>query len=287
MRFKPACPNAAPLRCCALLLSLAAAGPAPAFEDPHTWAQLLYNEHRVGRPQPVITAIDPGLDMMDAYRIQSRYVALAGGEAAVGGFKAGLTSPVARYRFRVDRPLAGVLFNAGRRAPAAEIRRAEYPGLRIECELGFTLNRAVDLPLADTAELARLLASVAPVVELPRVNFDGDGPPRAVDLVAGNVGSALYIVGRSFSIGDPAYLDTEFVQLYRDGKVVDRGKATNVMGAQLEALLWLVNHTVARGITVQPGQLLLTGAMGAMVPAEPGDYRAEFRSGGVIPFTVR
>ncbi|MBT8446220.1 MAG: hypothetical protein HKO62_11065 [Gammaproteobacteria bacterium] len=268
-------------------MTLAMAGSVSAFEDPKTWAQLLYNEHRVGRPQPVITAIDPELDMAEAYRIQAHFVALASSGEAPAGFKAGLTSPVARYRFRVNRPLAGVLFAAGRRKASAEVVRAEYPGLRIECELGFTLAQAVDLPLADTTELAALLGSVAPVVELPIVNFDAGAPPRAVDLAAGNVGSALYIVGRTFSIGDPGHLDEEFVQLYHDGKVIDRGKATNVMGGQLDALLWLVNHTVARGITIQPGQLLLTGAMGGMVPAEPGRYRAEFRSGGIIPFTVR
>jgi 2-keto-4-pentenoate hydratase len=48
------------------------------------------------------------------------------------------------------------------------------------------------------------------------------------------------------------------------------------MGDQWEALRWLVNTVLAEGYAIEPGQLLMTGALGGAHPASPGRYRAEF-----------
>ena len=62
------------------------------------------------------------------------------------------------------------------------------------------------------------------------------------------------------------------VVLTRDGSVVNEGKGTDVLGSPWKALLWLVNNLVERHGRVEAGQYLMTGAMGNMIPAQPGKY---------------
>ncbi len=42
-----------------------------------------------------------------------------------------------------------------------------------------------------------------------------------------------------------------------------------------------------RATNCAPGQVLLSGAVGGMVPAEPGDYVADYGALGTLRFTVR
>ena len=48
-----------------------------------------------------------------------------------------------------------------------------------------------------------------------------------------------------------------------------------------------MNAAVAAGYELRPGQVLLSGAVGAMMPAEPGDYVADYGALGTLRFAVR
>ncbi len=77
------------------------------------------------------------------------------------------------------------------------------------------------------------------------------------------------------------------VALTRDGQVVNKGKAADVMGDQWKALLWLVNGAVAQGWTIEPGQIFITGVMGKMVPGKPGSYQGDWGPLGKMSWTVK
>ncbi len=64
-------------------------------------------------------------------------------------------------------------------------------------------------------------------------------------------------------------MDKVQVSLMMDGKVVNEGKAADVMGAQWKALLWLVNEATAHGWSIEPGQVLITGVMGRLFQTGP------------------
>ena len=49
----------------------------------------------------------------------------------------------------------------------------------------------------------------------------------------------------------------------------------------------LINIIVRNGNTIEPGQFIISGAMGAMLPADPGSYTADFGSFGKIDFVVK
>ncbi len=59
------------------------------------------------------------------------------------------------------------------------------------------------------------------------------------------------------------------------------------MGDPWKAALWLTNHILSEGRTLEPGMVLLTGALGRLVRAEEGEYTARFSELGEIRLQVR
>ena len=59
------------------------------------------------------------------------------------------------------------------------------------------------------------------------------------------------------------------------------------MGDPWKAALWLVNATVRRGWTIEPGHLFSTGIIGERVEGKPGRYVADFGVLGRIAFELR
>jgi 2-keto-4-pentenoate hydratase len=71
-----------------------------------------------------------------------------------------------------------------------------------------------------------------------------------------------------------------------DGELLQSGGSAEVLGSQRTALVWLINQILARGYTIAAGHLLMTGAIGGMQPAKPGNYSAEFGDLGAIDFKI-
>ena len=62
--------------------------------------------------------------------------------------------------------------------------------------------------------------------------------------------------------------------------------AGSVMDGQWQALHWLINQTIAKGYTITPEHILLSGAIGAAHPGQPGHYVADFGAAGRIEFQL-
>jgi len=267
-------------------MSQAAANDAPFWGDAENWAAIVADGlENAATPMPTLSGMGAGLAADDAYAVQAEVFPILYPNAGRAGFKAGLTSRIARYPFGAQAPVAGILPAGGRVSVGGSVDLV--PGLLVEVELGFRLTRTVRRPLPDTDALVSLIASVAPVVELPRNPFGKTTRPTATDLIAVNTGAHRYLVGTQRALADWREVNRAFVELVIDGEIVERGKATNVEPDQLEGLMWLVNHAVARGYEITPSDLLVTGSMTPIRPAPAGRYEARFRELGVLSFTVR
>ena len=104
-------------------------------------------------------------------------------------------------------------------------------------------------------------------------------------IIAANVASARFIVGRKKETGvvNPNNI---VVPLLRDSEEVNDGKGSDVLGDQWEAALWLVKNVVQQGWDIEPGHILLTGALGNMIPGKPGIYEDDFVNLGKIFFSI-
>ncbi len=234
---------------------------------------------------PLPHLIDETLTIEAAYGVQKRIVLSKLEGAQPGGFKAGLTSPQSRARFRANAPVAGVLAREGLLPRDATLRLSDLRGLNIETEVAMRISKPIRTRIDAAAELKHHIDGIAPAVELPNLYYTSPEQIGALDIIATNVAAAAYIVGDFVS---PLARDPNETQprLSCNGKEVNRGDARDALGDQWEAARWLVNTMLDQGWSLEPGQILLTGALGRMIPASVGNCSAEFGSWGTISFHV-
>ena len=86
-----------------------------------------------------------------------------------------------------------------------------------------------------------------------------------------------------------ADVDTRLVgmALSRNGEVIDTGAGAAALGDPIAVVAWLANTLGENGIALEPGHLVMTGALHAAVPMAAGEeYVAEFDRLGSITLRV-
>lgn len=232
---------------------------------------------------PLATRIDETLTIEGAYALQTRFVRKTLRDETPVGFKAGLTSLAAQRRFGASGPIAGVLLVAASSTPC-ELQLSALRGLHLELEVALRIGKRIDRRLSDVDALKKHIDGVAPAIELPNLDYQTPEHLTALDIVASNVAAAYFVTGDFLSPSrrDPNAL---VATLVCDGESVNVGNARDAMGDQWTAALWLVNTMIDQGWTLQPGQVLLTGALGQMVRAHAGTCVGDFADWGHL--TVR
>ncbi len=249
-------------------------------------AALLFDAYAQKQPIPVLSATMPELDVKTAYAIQKAYLQKRLETDKIGGFKAGLTTPAAQERFGVNTPVTGVLFASGKIADGANVDSAAFRGLMLETEIGFVLGEAITQPVKDVAELQTKVRGVFPAIELPEMGFADMKQLKGVDIIAADVSAVRFIVGaeQAFSGQD---LNAVTVTLTLNDEIVNTGVGSEALGDQWQAALWLVNSMIEQGWTMEPGHVLMTGALGKMIPGKPGKYVADYGTFGKVAFDVK
>jgi 2-keto-4-pentenoate hydratase len=236
---------------------------------------------------PLPSAQLPSLNAEKAYALQrelAKRIVEKGDK--VSGFKGGLTSEATQKRFGVEQPLLGPLFKSGELGPDAIVDPKSFTKLFIETEVGYVLGEKITEPVKDVDSLKKKIKEVFPAVELPDMRFDDMKNLKGTDLVVDAVSCAKYIVGKRAPVGQVDVTGVE-VTLTLDGQKVNQGKASDALGDQWKALLWLVNTAVAQGWTLEPGYVFITGAMGNMLPGKPGKYEGDWGKLGVLSWTIK
>ena len=247
-------------------------------------ADILMKAHKTDQKIPVLTTQKPNLDVKTAYRVQKAYVDQRLAQDQIAGFKAGFCTEAAQKKFGLNAPAAGVLFASGKKMGFPLIEKSAFKNLLVETEMGFLMGKSITQPLKDISELNEYIRGVMPVIELPDAGFAEKA--SGVDIIAANVASAKFIAGkeREFKGLD---LNNIFVNLYFEGQEVNKGKGADAMGDQWKAALWLINTIVQQGWNIEPGQILITGALPKAIPGKPGKYVADFEKLGKISFEIK
>ena len=72
-----------------------------------------------------------------------------------------------------------------------------------------------------------------------------------------------------------------------NGELVGSYTAAEVMDNPLNALAWLANHLGARGLALEPGDVVMSGAISGLLRPKAGDtIRASFTRLGTVSATV-
>lgn len=229
------------------------------------------------REQRTLPNIDETLTIDSAYSVQTRSVRAKLQGASPAGFKAGLTSPPSQARFKTNDAVAGVLFKEGALQSADTVSLRESRGLHIEVEIAMRIGTVIDKPLADVDALRAHIDGIAPAIELPNLDYAQPQALDAIDIIATNVAASKYIVGEFVSPAqrDPNAVD---IRLVCNDKEMFTGKGSDSLGDQWRAALSVVNKMLEHGWKIEPGQILLTGALGKMLPGATGHCVASYHA---------
>lgn len=227
-----------------------------------------------------------GRDDIDAaYRIQTRNIEelLRGGRTVVGR-KIGLTSPAVQKQLGVDQPDFGVLLDDFDVSGVDVVDSGRLLQPRIEAEIAFVLSS--DISETITAAQApgfvdRVFASFE-IVDSRIAGWD----ISLADTVADNASSGLYVLGDSLPRIDAPDLAQVTMTMTADGEQVSTGRGSDCLGSPWEALVWLANTSLEYGSPLRAGEVILSGALGPMVPATPGStYSATISGVGDVSVT--
>jgi 2-keto-4-pentenoate hydratase len=239
-----------------------------------------------GRPcAPVRTLLPPG-DIAAAYAVQTAWVAgqVAAGDSVIGR-KIGLTSAAVQAQLGVDQPDFGTLLSTMACPPGEPIDIGRLLQPRIEAEVAFVLDRDLDGPDIGPDDVLAATGAVAPALEIVDSRIAG-WDISIVDTVADNASSGLFTVGPERR--PPGGLDLAAcpMRLWRGEEEVSAGSGAACLGHPAIAVAWLASAARSYGQPLRAGEIVLSGALGPMVPVRPGDrFTAEI--GGLGRVTAR
>jgi 2-keto-4-pentenoate hydratase len=122
-------------------------------------------------------------------------------------------------------------------------------------------------------------------LELP--DFVFSGKPRVADFVASSAIAKAVVLGSLLTPLSAFDLSREQVVYEHNGKLVGTYTAAEVMDNPLNALAWLANHLATRGHALEPGDIVMSGAISKMLRPKVGDtIRATFAHLGSVSITV-
>jgi 2-keto-4-pentenoate hydratase len=223
-------------------------------------ADALLEAARTGIACPPVRAFLAEDDIEAAYAVQRLNVgrAVAAGRR-VAGRKIGLTSPAVQTQLGVDQPDFGTLFADMGVPEDSEVAAGRLLQPKVEAEVALVLG--ANLPHLDctVADVLRATDFALPALEIVDSRI-ADWDITIVDTVADN---AVPLTG----------LDLRGVRMTmtRGGRAVSSGTGADCLGSPLNSAAWLASTAAALGDPLRAGDIVLTGALGPMAVAAPGD----------------
>lgn len=248
-------------------------------------ADRLIGAYRTG-PVPPLRDILDAADACGAYAIQRESVKtwVAQGRRIIGR-KIGLTSATVQAQLGVDQPDFGVLFDDMLIEDGGMLRRSCVIQPKAEAEVAFVLAKNLSDPHLPREVLADAIAEAVPAIEIVDSRI-ADWRITFADTVADNGSAAYFVLGAKGRAIESLDLWTCGMALEINQEVRSVGAGAACLGHHLNAALWLARLLAERGEELKSGDVILTGALGPMVPIKPGDrIRASIGGLGSASFT--
>ncbi len=242
-----------------------------------------FSLYKALQPLPLMTKAFPEFSYEDAYTFQEELAkAFENSGDKLIGYKLGLTGP--KKPFGATEAVYGRLFASMLKKEGEVIKSSDFIKPMIEVEICFKFAKEVGYPITKE-ELKKAIKEVAPAVELPDLLFADIKNLSWLDLIADDVAPRQLIIGK----GRAPDLDINAVKTVAkyNGKVINEAPATDAMGDQWEALLFLVQKLSSRGYKIRPGDIVITGALGKMLPGKPGTYNIDYGELGSLSFEIQ
>ncbi|MCX2896832.1 fumarylacetoacetate hydrolase family protein [Pseudomonas mandelii] len=232
-------------------------------------------------------AADPCADPVAlAYAVQqyNNSAAIEAGQRPVGR-KIGLTSRAVQQQLGVDQPDFGQLFASMARGDDQPITWLDTQQPKVEAEIALVLEHDLCHEHHTLADLIRATAFALPAIEVVGSRI-AQWDIRLVDTIADNASSGLFVLGSRPVQLSQLDLVRCGMSMTRGGEPVSVGAGAACLGNPLNAAVWLADTMARLGTPLRAGDILLTGALGPMVAARPGDvFTAHIQGLGSVTAT--
>jgi 2-keto-4-pentenoate hydratase len=255
--------------------------------DPAGKAKALYDARRDRVAIAPFTDADPTLGMADGYAVQSELVKLilADGDRIVG-YKAGLTSKPMQTMLGVNQPDYGPVLASTVYGDGDDVSMGRFIQPKIEAEIVLVLGAELRGPEVTVDEARAAVQGAAASMEIVDSRF-ADWRIKLCDTVADLASNGAVVISKT--VVPLADIDPRLIGmvLTRNAALVDTGAGAAALGNPLAVVAWLANTLASDGIALEPGHVVMTGALHAAVPMVPGEeYVAEFDRLGSVRVRV-
>lgn len=194
------------------------------------------------------------------------------------GYKAGLTNPAVQKRFNHDSPVWGSLYGPMLLANGAVVEAAFGARPLFEADMLVRVSSEAINQARSPAEVLAAIDRIIPAVELPDLMVQAPGQLNGAAITAINVGARWFVQGAAMAVPVTRaeryqLLDAlaDMLAMVRvDGKEIDRGKGSDVLGHPLNAVVWLAQDLARAGQALKPGDLVSLGSFSKLHPTKPG-----------------
>lgn len=238
------------------------------------YGAMLYAALRERRTVAPLIAQDPSLSLDDAYAISLNFLErrCKDGERVIGK-KIGVTSKAVQDMLGVHQPDFGFLTDAMHVDGEIDIAARALIAPRAEAEIAFILKEDLCGPGVTAAQVIAATESIAPCFEIVDSRIE-NWKIGIVDTVADNASCGVFVLGDERA--DPKLHDLPglHVTVTKNGQPLSQGYGSAVQGDPAQAVAWLANTLGAYGVTLDRGDIILSGSLVPLEPAVAGDVFA-------------
>ncbi|TDD04545.1 2-keto-4-pentenoate hydratase [Nonomuraea deserti] len=232
-------------------------------------ADRLLEAARTGKPCPPIR--DLVSTAADGYAVQEINTRRAIGEGRrPAGRKVGVTNKALQQRFGIDQPDFGMLFADASYCDGLPVPLDRFLQPRAEAEVALVLGRDLSGGPFTVADVIRAVEFALPAIEIADSRI-ADWDITLADTVADNASAGAYVLGGTPVPLTGLDLRAAAMTMTRGGEEVSTGSGAECLGHPLNAAVWLATRLGRTEYALRAGDVVLTGALGPVVPVEAGD----------------
>jgi len=213
-------------------------------------------------------------DVSAAYAIQSHWtnIRLRRGEQ-IAGRKIGLTSRAVQQQMGVNEPDYGTLWKSSfyeAKDGKVTMPASDFMQPRIEGEVAFLICKPLREPNITARRVLAATDACALGIEIVASRIAG-WKIQLLDTIADNASYGGFTLGPWDKKLRDSDLSALAMPVRKNGALAGEGLGSAVLGNPAIAAAWLANKLVNFGVSLEPGDVVISGAFMKMLPFEAGD----------------
>jgi len=239
-----------------------------------TIASRLDNAWQTKAPIPPITESDGITDVTIAYAIQTQWTKMRveRGEKIIGR-KIGLTSKAIQTQLGVNEPDYGNLWQSSfyeGKDGKVNISAGDFLQPRIEGEIAFLIRKSLHEPGITPEQVLAATEACAMGVEIVASRI-ADWKIKLVDTIADNASYGGFTLGPWDEEMKNTDLGALVMTIHHNGELAAEGLGSAALGHPAASTAWLANKLLEFGVSLEPGDVVISGGITKMLPVKSGD----------------